>query len=213
MAQGLLGTWSGSFHLSDRIYGLQMVISRVGASYNVAAYYFSGAVNQGATIAHYTGYVHFFADDAFEIRYTHRHFAPQGWSATATMQATLNRGATYEEDIIAGDFTAGGTGTAILFRGDGVAFDGGGGVFILWDSHLRYLTDADVMWLSAAELRLARNEIFARRGRLFDSADLQNHFNAQSWYFGHIAPANFSYDMLNNFERANIALIQEWEAN
>ncbi|MCL1998085.1 MAG: YARHG domain-containing protein, partial [Turicibacter sp.] len=50
--------------------------------------------------------------------------------------------------------------------------------------------------LSAAELRIARNEIFARHGRLFVAEDLQSHFNSLPWYNGTIAPADFTESML-----------------
>lgn len=36
--------------------------------------------------------------------------------------------------------------------------------------------------LSKTELRLMRNEIFARHGYIFKSADLRNHFSKQPWY-------------------------------
>jgi len=83
--------------------------------------------------------------------------------------------------------------------------------FIFPESNVRYLTDSEVSHMTAAQLRIARNEIFARHGRLFDSEDLRNHFEAMDWYFGHISPQNFSESVLNRFELANIALIQTWE--
>lgn len=85
------------------------------------------------------------------------------------------------------------------------------GDFVLPESSSRFLTDADVSHLVAAELRIARNEIFARHGRMFNSRDLQEHFEARAWYNGHITPGAFSYDLLNQYEKANILLIQEWE--
>ncbi len=46
----------------------------------------------------------------------------------------------------------------------------------------RLLTDDDVAGLSKKELRLMRNEIFARYGRYFKSKDLHNHFMSKRWY-------------------------------
>ncbi len=46
----------------------------------------------------------------------------------------------------------------------------------------RLLTDDDVAGLSKKELRLMRNEIFARYGRYFKSEDLQKHFMSKRWY-------------------------------
>ena len=84
--------------------------------------------------------------------------------------------------------------------------------YILPDSNARYLTESELRGLSASVLRLARNEIYARHGRLFESQDLQLYFNSQPWYKGRIQPANFNESVLNQYEKANIALIQKLEA-
>ena len=42
--------------------------------------------------------------------------------------------------------------------------------------------------LSKADLRLARNEILARHGRIFNSDDLKTYFEGKSWYSGTVAP-------------------------
>ena len=54
--------------------------------------------------------------------------------------------------------------------------------YILPDSSSRILSDSEVSGLSKEELRLARNEIFARHGRKFDDAQLQSYFESKSWY-------------------------------
>jgi hypothetical protein len=59
--------------------------------------------------------------------------------------------------------------------------------------------------LSLAELRIARNEIFARRGRYFESADLKTYFGRFSWY----APNSWT-PKLNPVEEANVALIERF---
>ena len=51
------------------------------------------------------------------------------------------------------------------------------GDYILEGSDSRYITDKEVENLSEAERRLAKNEIYARHGRMFDSADLQDYFD------------------------------------
>lgn len=83
--------------------------------------------------------------------------------------------------------------------------------YILPDSSTRRLSDSEVQGLSQEELRLARNEIYARHGRLFDDAQLQNYFNAKSWYSGTVSPENFSEEMLSDIEKANIDLIKKYE--
>ena len=66
--------------------------------------------------------------------------------------------------------------------------------------------------LSDWQLRLARNEIYARHGRRFNDAQLQAYFDSKSWYHGTIAPDAFDASVLNDTELANIARIQEVEA-
>lgn len=85
--------------------------------------------------------------------------------------------------------------------------------FICPDSSTRYLTDADLNYLTSQELRIARNEIYARHGRRFSSSDLQAYFDAQSWYNGTISPEHFDDDSLSDIESKNISLIQEYETN
>ncbi|MHC2338033.1 YARHG domain-containing protein [Bradyrhizobium sp. USDA 4454] len=53
-------------------------------------------------------------------------------------------------------------------------------------------------------MRIARNEIFARRGRYFDSADLKAYFSRFAWY----APNSWN-PRLNAIEEANVALIDQ----
>jgi len=84
--------------------------------------------------------------------------------------------------------------------------------YILPNSNSKYLTEADIQGLSGDQLRLARNEIYARHGRIFDTQDLITYFNSQAWYHGTIQPANFNENVLNQYEKANIALIQKVEA-
>lgn len=84
--------------------------------------------------------------------------------------------------------------------------------YIFADSDSRYLTITDLQNLSDRELRLARNEIYARRGRKFNDSELQSYFNGCSWYSGTIEPDAFvDEDRFNNYERANAYLILEYE--
>lgn len=84
--------------------------------------------------------------------------------------------------------------------------------FIIYDSDKRYLTTADLDRLTPEQLRLARNEIYARKGRMFYSDDLQNYFNSKSWYQPSIEPDDFKDNiMFNSFERANAYFIADYE--
>jgi hypothetical protein len=80
------------------------------------------------------------------------------------------------------------------------------GGFIIPDSDRRYLTRDELQKLSPGDLRIARNEIFARRGRYFSDSQLRVYFAQFSWY------RPYSYDVpLNAIENANVALIQSME--
>ena len=83
--------------------------------------------------------------------------------------------------------------------------------YLLPESASRYMTTEDLENLSKEQLRFARNEIFARHGRLFTDEELQNYFNEQSWYNGYIKPQNFDSSVLNDYERYNVAFIGKYE--
>lgn len=85
------------------------------------------------------------------------------------------------------------------------------GTYILTGSSSRYLTTSDLSPLSAWELKLARNEIYARHGRKFDNSDVQAYFDSQSWYYGYIEPDNFDESVFNTYESANVAFIKQYE--
>jgi hypothetical protein len=61
-----------------------------------------------------------------------------------------------------------------------------GSSYYILQSDTTIYSAADLIGMDKDMLRLARNEIYARHGRKFDSADLQEYFNAQSWYNGYI---------------------------
>ena len=85
--------------------------------------------------------------------------------------------------------------------------------YIFPDSNTRLLTREEVASKSKAELRLARNEIFARYGVIFGSDDLDKYFRSKSWYKPSISVNDF-YDTveMNMTEERNINLIREYEA-
>lgn len=85
------------------------------------------------------------------------------------------------------------------------------GDYILPDSASVRLTDKDIEKLSLRELNYAKNEIYARRGRRFDSLELRNYFESKSWYKGTIDPGDFSDNMLSEVEKANVTLIKNKE--
>ena len=83
--------------------------------------------------------------------------------------------------------------------------------YIIRDSNSRYLTESDISGLSLQQLNYAKNEIYARRGRKFDSVELQEYFGSKSWYRGTIEPSQFTNDMLNDYEIKNADLLSARE--
>lgn len=78
--------------------------------------------------------------------------------------------------------------------------------FILPTSGSEPLDAADIAALDRAQLRIARNEIYARHGRIFKSADLAAHFATFGWY----RPLTDTVT-LTPVETANVALLQAAE--
>lgn len=85
------------------------------------------------------------------------------------------------------------------------------GEYILPTSDSEYLTKDDLAGLTAEECRLARNEIYARHGRMFQDEELQSYFDSLDWYQPAIEPDDFQESMLNEYEVANRDLIIEYE--
>lgn len=83
--------------------------------------------------------------------------------------------------------------------------------YIFYDSDSRYLTGDELSGLSSWELKVARNEIYARHGRLFKDDALQEYFNSCYWYNGYISPDSFNDNVLNDVELYNIKLIKKYE--
>lgn len=83
--------------------------------------------------------------------------------------------------------------------------------YVIPDSNTRLLTAADLNGLTKDELRLARNEIFARYGRRFKDQELQAYFDSKSWYRGTIDPDDFNDDTISEIEKKNAEFIYSYE--
>ncbi len=84
----------------------------------------------------------------------------------------------------------------------------GDSTYILPDSDSRYYTAEELSGMTLDDLRKARNEIYARHGRIFDSTDLDTYFRGKTWYTPTFTDDQFSDDMLNDYEKANAITIQ-----
>lgn len=88
------------------------------------------------------------------------------------------------------------------------------GEYFFPESNSRYLTDDEVSVYSSAQLELAKNEIYARHGRIFVTQSIADYFNGKSWYQGTVDPDTFDAQqgsIFNEYEIANIQKIEEWE--
>lgn len=86
--------------------------------------------------------------------------------------------------------------------------------YILPDSDSRYISENELGGMSSEQLRLARNEIFARHGRKFKDAQLQEYFNTKSWYSPQYDADSFDENMeqiLNQYELKNADVIKTRE--
>ncbi len=83
--------------------------------------------------------------------------------------------------------------------------------YVLPDSDTHLYTRDELESLSDQQLFYARNEIYARHGRGFDSDELQTYFNSKSWYTRRYDPADFPDSLLNSTEKANAGLMLEIE--
>jgi hypothetical protein len=72
----------------------------------------------------------------------------------------------------------------------------------------RPLLPSDLEGFSKASLRIWRNAIYARHGRVFKSDDLQALFNEYSWYE---RDKNYNDDKLSDIDKLNIELIKKFE--
>ncbi len=83
--------------------------------------------------------------------------------------------------------------------------------YILPDSDKRVYSNDELSQLSDNDLYLARNEIYARHGRIFTNQDLADYFGSKPWYKPEISSDKFDDSVLNNSETANIKELSKME--
>ena len=85
--------------------------------------------------------------------------------------------------------------------------------YILPYSSTRVLSYDELDGLTSTELRIARNEIYARYGRQFQNQDLQDYFNTKSWYISIPKLQNEVEPLISSIEKKNIDIIMDCESN
>ncbi len=84
--------------------------------------------------------------------------------------------------------------------------------YVIPGSSTRKLTKSDIKGLSSDELRIARNEIYARHGRMFDDIELQQHFYNTDWYIAYQEADQFDENKeLSKIEKYNVKFISKYE--
>lgn len=87
--------------------------------------------------------------------------------------------------------------------------------FVIPDSDSRLITEEDLNGLTEYEILLARNEIYARRGRIFQNEELSAYFGSKAWYQptvpGNEFDENYAANVFNEFELRNIDTIVAYE--
>lgn len=80
--------------------------------------------------------------------------------------------------------------------------------YIISDTNARVISESELTDLTPWQLKVARNEIYARHGREFVHKDLQCYFAKKSWYS---VNSNFNESSLSTTENKNVATILAYE--
>lgn len=71
----------------------------------------------------------------------------------------------------------------------------------------QYYTEEDFLYVPSQIIWLARWEIYARHGCIFEDEELNRYFMGQLWYLPAVAQKDFSDSALNAYEKENLALL------
>lgn len=83
--------------------------------------------------------------------------------------------------------------------------------YILSFSSERPVELSDLMGFDVMALRLARNEIYARHGRIFEDEYLKSYFESRDWYFPIYSSDDFPESLLSELEKENATFIGNYE--
>ena len=72
----------------------------------------------------------------------------------------------------------------------------------------RLLKYSDVQGLTGWDLKVMRNEIYARHGYIFKTQEMIDYFNGQSWYYPSLRSVE---NKLSEVEKKNINFIKNYE--
>ena len=75
------------------------------------------------------------------------------------------------------------------------------------DSSERLLEWSDIYMLSNEDIRIAKNEIYARHGYIFKDENLKNYFMGQLWYIPSVKAEEFDDSVFSDIEKRNLELL------
>ena len=75
------------------------------------------------------------------------------------------------------------------------------------DSSERLLEWSDIYILSNEDIRIAKNEIYARHGYIFKDENLKNYFMGQLWYIPSVKAEEFDDSVFSDIEKRNLELL------
>lgn len=81
--------------------------------------------------------------------------------------------------------------------------------YVIWGSDSGFFDESILAGLTAWDCRIARNEIYARHGKIFKEPELDAYFYCYEWY--EPVSENISDADLNQWELANVKMISQYE--
>lgn len=87
--------------------------------------------------------------------------------------------------------------------------------YIIEGSNYRSISESELYGMTEHQCSLARNEIYARHGRQFNSPRVSDYFEHMPWYYGSIPADEFDRNVdfyLNETEKYNLVVIAGYES-
>jgi hypothetical protein len=134
----------------------------------------------------------------FTTKEMKQYFAQQSWYRPTSANVTLSQIEQYNVNVIKAYESK--------LSGSNTRSSNGAGVGLYPFTSTRKLTYSDIAHLSAYELKIMRNEIYARHGYIFKTEDMRAYFSAQSWY----RPTSHNVT-LSSIEQYNVSFIKQYE--
>lgn len=83
--------------------------------------------------------------------------------------------------------------------------------YILSESNSRLIEYTEILDFDTETLNLAKNEIYARHGYIFDTDSIAKHFQKCKWYIPSVKSSEFTDSVFNQYEVQNIRLLEDYE--